>query len=379
MAEKTKLSSTWVAEETVFATDPDATGAAYKYLHCVAGLPKVGNEVIANNLQNDRLVMSKPDIGVQSASFDLEIPLRASGTPSAPPSTPAIASEADLLLKHIMGTVTRGQSSAVSVGGTGATVNVTASAGFIVGGLVFATQDSKHYVVKTIPGGTSVTLEPTPASPITSGNLIAGSYYTPADTGHKSLAFVRKVGTVLYTFLGCKLSSPKIEGLGGPKAVLKCTVEADSYTTSAKASLTAADDLFPAVRAPIVKGAYVWVDGTATLVGGFDIDFGTKVEWLDGVGTGAANNRTGVELVERAIKGSLEPYYAASLLTDMVAATDKRIGFGVGTQSTGFGFYVPVAHWLGHELGDKDGLLSAKMPFQASDNGALSEFVLTVF
>jgi len=278
-----------------------------------------------------------------------------------------------------MGTVTRGQSSTVTAGGTGATVNLTSSAGFIIGATVFATADSKLYVVKTIPNGTSVTLEPTPASPITSGNLIAGSYYTPADTGHKSLAFVRQIGAVLYTFLGCKLTNPKIEGLGGPRAVLKCTVEADSWSTSAKASLPAANDLFPAVKAPIIKGAWFWLDGTATLVSGIDVDFGTNVTWQMGVGTGAANNRTGVELVDRAIKGSVEPYYAASLLTDMAAATDKRMGFAVGTQSTGFGFYVPVGHWLGHDLGDKDGLLSAKMAWQASDNGSSSEFVLTVF
>lgn len=379
MAEKTKLSSTWVAEESTFATDPDSSGALYKYLHCVAGIPKVGNEVIDNPLQNDRLVKARPDIGVQAASFDIEIPLRASGTPSAPPSTPAIASETDLLLKHVLGAVTRGQSSAVTAGGTGATVNVTASGGFIVGGLVFATADSKFYAVKTIPNGTSVTVEPTPASPITSGNLIAGSYYTPADTGHKTLAFVRKIGTVLYTFLGCKLVNPKIEGLGGPRAVLKATVEADSFTTSAKASLTAADDLFPAVRTPIVKGASVWIDGTATLVGGFDVDFGTKVDWISGVGTGSPTNRTGIEVTDRAVKGSISPYYASSLLTDMAAATDKRLGFAVGTQSTGFGFYVPVAHWTGHDLNDKDGLLAAAMPWQASDNGALSEIVVTVF
>lgn len=379
MAEKTKLSSTWIAEETTFATDPDTSGAAYKYLHCVAGLPKVGNEVIANNLQNDRLVASRPDIGVQSASFELEIPLRASGTPSAPPSTPAIASETDLLMKHILGTVTRGQSSAVSAGGTGATVNVTASAGFIVGGLVFATVDSKFYVVKTIPNGTSVTLEPTPASAIVSGNLIAGSYYTPADTGHKSLAFVRKIGTVLYTFLGCKLVGPKIESAPGQRPVLKCTVEADSFTTTAKASLPAADDLFPAVRTPIVKGASAWIDGTATLVGGIDLDFGTKVDWLAGIGTASPTNRTGIEVTAREVKGSISPYYASALLTDFQAATDKRIGFAVGTQSTGFGFYIPVANWLGHELADKDGLLGTSMPWQASDNGALSEIVVTVF
>ncbi len=379
MAEKTKLSSTWVIEETAFGVDPDSGGTTYKYLHAIAGIPKIGNEIIANDLQNDRLVQAAPDVGVPQASFDLEIPIRASGTPSAPPSTPAIAPEVDVLLKHILGTVTRGQSSTVTAGGTGANVNVTSSTGFIVGGLVYASQDGKLYIVKTIPNGTSLTVEPAPGSPLTSGNLVAANYYTTADTGHKSLAFVRKIGSTIWTFLGCKLTSPKIDGLGGPRATLKCTVEADSYVVGGKASLPAADDLFPTVKAPIVKGAYLWLDGVATLVGGLDLDFGTKVDWQDGIGTGLATNRAAMEVVDRNVKGSVEPYYASSYLTDFQAATARRLAFAVGTTGNGFGFYVPVANFTAYELGDKDGQLSTKLGWQASDNGAASEIVVSVF
>jgi len=378
MAEKTKIRSLYVAEEATFATDPDATGATYKYLLAEVDIPKLGVDLIEATVQNDKLVKTRPDVGPQKVAFGLKIPLKASGTPSAPPSTPAIAPEADLLLKHILGTVTRGQSSAVTAGGVGATVNVTSSAGFVVGGLVRASQDGKLYIVATIPNGTSVTLSPAPGSNITSGNLIAANYYTPADTGHKTLAFHTKVGTVAVTLLGCRCTSAKVSGLGAnQRPVLDLSFEGDSFAVGAKASLPAADSSFSAVRSPIVKGAPCWLAGVATPVRDVELDFGVTSAFLDS--TEATNGRGSFEVTDRAPKGAFTAYYASGFLTDLLAGTAKTIGFGCGDASTGFGFFVPVGQWLSADLADAEGALAQKVEFAAFDNGSAAELVVSVF
>jgi hypothetical protein len=378
VAEKTKLRSLYVIEEATFGVDPAASGVGYLYLHAEADLPKLALDMIETALQNDRLVVSKPEVGVQRASFGFKVPLRASGTPSAPPSTPAIAPEVDLLLKHLLGTVTRGQSSTVTAGGTAATINVTASGGFIVGGLVYASQDGRFYTVVTIPNGTSVTVSPTPVAPVTSGNLIAANYYTPADTGHKTLAFYMTVGAVGVTMLGCRLASAKISGVAAnSRPMLEVTVEADSFAIGTKASIPVADDRFPAVRGPIVKGSPCWLAGTQTPVRDLDLDLGVQSAFLSS--TEGLQGRSYFEVTARAPKGSFTAYYAAGFLTDLAAATSKTLGFAAGTTATGFGFYVPVSQWGSAEFTDAEGALAQKVEWAAYDNGAAAEIVVSVF
>jgi hypothetical protein len=378
MAEKTNLRGTWIAEETSFGVEPSATGSGYVSLVAEVDIPKFTNDLVENNLQSDTMTKAPPDIGAQQASFGIKIPLRASGTPGT--AVPAIAPETDLLLTHAFGSVVRGTGSTVTAGGTTNTANVTSSAGFRVGGLVYATQPTAagFYAVKTIPNGTSVTLEPTPPVAITSGTLVGANYYLPVNTGHKSLAFVHKIGSVLVTFLGCKLSGVKITGAGpGGRAMLEATVEADSFSFAAKASLPAGTNRFPSVLSPIVKGAKCWSGTAAVLVADVAADFGVQTAWLDS--TEGVNNRSGFEVVDRAPTGSILPYYASAYLTDLVAGTDKTLGFATGTQTNGWGFYVPRARWNAHELQEKEGTLRANVGWMAADNGTAAEFVLSVF
>lgn len=374
---KVKIRSLFVAEEVTFGTDPSADGSGYVYLHAEAELPKWGYEMVANPLQNDRLVPSAPEVGAKKASLSIKIPLRGSGTPSAPPATPAIAAETDLLVKQILGSVQRGQSSAVTAGGAGSTINVTDSSGFKVGGVVWATADGKPYFVTSIPNGTSVTVAPAPAAPITTGNLIAGSYYTPASSGHASLAFHAKVDGVGITLLGGRLTSAKLSGLaGGARPVLEVAYEFDSWVEETKGSLPAADDRFPAVVSPIVKGGIAVLGSTQTLVSGVDLDFGTETAWVKS--TEGAEGRSGFEVVNREVKGGLMPYYDAAHMADLAAGSDKAVGFATRSQTNGFGFYAPKCRFVEHEPEDREGALGVKLSFGVFDNGADAEFVLTV-
>ena len=383
MALKTQLRKLYVAEETTYGVDPSANGSAYAYLHGETSLPKFGNEVHKFPAQNDRLVPSAPIIGAQKATFDLKIPLRASGTPSVPPATPAIASEIDLILKHIIGAVTRGQSTAVA-GGNASTTNilVTSSTGFVVGMIVYLSTPGTFHYVTAVPDGTHVTIAPAAAVAPTTGNLVAPSIYTPADTGHKSLSFTIFVDTLEVTMLGCHATSGKLSGLGANSVpMLEVAFEADSFSLTTKASLPAANDLFPAVRPPILKGAPFWIDSTKTVIAGLEFDFGVKGATLPS--TEGTQGRGGFEVVEREAKGSILPYYAASFLTDFQAGTDRilAIGWGDGSPPTvnGGGLWIPKGRFLEPELESRADVLGQKVPFGAYDNGTSPEFALSLF
>lgn len=383
MALKTQIRKLYVAEETTYGVDPSASGSLYAYLHGEAGLPKFGNEVHKFPAQNDRLAPSAPVIGAQKASFDLKIPLRASGTPSAPPSTPAIAPEVDLLLKHLLGTVTRGQSTAVG-GANASTTNilVTSSTGFVVGMITYCSALGSFHYVTAVPDGTHVTIAPAAASAPTTGNLVAPNLYTPADTGHKSLAFTTFVDTLELTMLGCHATSGKLSGLGANSIpLLEMAFEADSFSLTAKGSLPAANDLFSAVRPPILKGAPFWIDSTKTVIAGLEFDFGVKGVTL--ASTEGAQGRSSFEVGDREAKGSIQPYYAAGFLTDFQAGTDRvlAIGWGDGSPPTvnGGGIWVPKARFLEPDLEARNDILGQKVRFGAYDNGTGAEFALSLF
>jgi hypothetical protein len=383
MALKTQIRKLYVVEEATFGVDPSASGSTYAYLHGETSLPKFGNEVHKYPAQNDRLAQSAPIIGAQKATFDLKIPLRASGTPSAPPATPAIATEVDLLLKHLLGAVTRGQSTAVGGGNASQTnILVTSSTGFTVGMVIFCSALGSFHYVQAVPDGTHVTVAPQTASVVTTGNLIAPNFYTPADTGHKTLAFTVFVDTVEITMLGCRATSGKLAGVGANNVpMLEMAFEADSYSFTTKASLPAPNDLFAAVRPPILKGAPFWIDSTKTVIAGLDFDFGVKGAFLPA--TEGTQGRTGYEVVDREAKGAIQPYYASGFLTDFQAGTDRvlAIGWGDGSPATinGGGLWIPKGRFLEPELDARGDVLGQKVPFGAFDNGTSPEFGLSLF
>jgi hypothetical protein len=372
--EKVKIRSLYVAQESTFGTDPSVSGALYKYLHAEAEMPKFGYELVANTLQNDRLVASPPDIGVQKASLALKVPLRGSGTPAGN-ATSAIAAELDEILTAIFGTVTRGQGSTVTAAWCGRDGQRHRSAGFLVGGVVWASQTET--VRRAVEAErTSVTVAPTPGTPITTGRCTRELLHACGQRA-RFPAFHAKVGGVAVTLLGGRVTAAKISGMkGGEKPMLEVGFEFDSWNTTAKGSLPAADDRFPTVRAPIVKGGLAVVDTSTLLVAGVDVDLGVKTAYVES--TEAAQGRSGFEVVDREIKGSFEPYYASQLMTDLAAGTDKGVGFATPSQTNGFGFYLPKARWLDHELDDRSGVLGVKLPFGAFDNGSSAEFVFTV-
>lgn len=383
MALKTKIRKLYVAEEVTFSTDPSSSGASYLYVKADSDLLSMAADMVESGVQNDRLVGAAPVPARAKLGITFRVPLRASGTPSAPPSTPAIAPEADLILKNAIGTVTRGQSTTAATGGTTTSIAVTASAGFVVGGLVYvvngALPTDKLRFVSAIPDGTHITVDTPLSAPVTTGNIIAANYYTPADSGMKSLAIVAVVDSALYTLLGCRPTGLKINGLGViERPMVEVTYEADTYTTSAKGSLPAADDRFPSVVSQVMKGAPCFVGGALTQVAGFDFDFGLKSEWLES--TEAANGRQGWEMTDRAPKGSFQALWANTYLTDLLAGSAKGVGIAVGPQTSGWGIWAPSCNYIQHANEDRNGLLMSKVEFGVYDPPTTqAELVLSVF
>jgi hypothetical protein len=233
-----------------------------------------------------------------------------------------------------------------------------------------------------VPDSTHVTIAPAAGSAPTTGNIVAPNLYTPADTGHKSLAFTVFVDSLEVTLLGCHATSGKLTGLGANSVpMLEMAFEADSFSLTAKGSLPAANDAFAAVRPPILKGAPFWIDSTKTVIAGLELDFGVKAAAMPS--TEGAQGRAGFEVVEREAKGVIQPYYASSFLTDFQAGTDRvlAIGWGDGSPPTvnGGGIWIPKGRFLEPELESRGDILGQKVPFGAYDNGTSPEFALSLF
>lgn len=377
--QKVKIRSLYVCQESSFGVDPSASGSLFTYLHAVdASMPKVSQTIIPGNYQNESMTQSLDEVAEQKSSLTFKLPLRASGTPGT--SGAAIAGEADLILQSLFGTVTRGSGTAVS-GGNASTTNivVTSSAGFTKYMMVYCTATSEMRYVSAIPDGTHVTLNAALASAPTTGNLVASCLFTPALTGHKSLAFNVKVGTTEYTLLGGKIDSAKLTGMiATGRPLLELGFSFDSYSATTKASLPAPDDLFPSVRPAILKGCPFFKDAAQTQVAGLDLDFGYKFAFTPA--TDGVQGRQGMEKVDGAPKGTIEPYFASAFLSDLQNPNARAFAMCVGNQNNGWGFVAPICQLLDHELQAKNEQLAHKLPFAVKDNGnGAAELALSVF
>jgi hypothetical protein len=376
-AKKWKIAKLYGMQETTFRTDPDATGAAYKFLKSMTDATwQPSADVVERPAMTGDLTRQPHVMGAKSGKLAFKLEMKGSGT-AAGSAVAAIASESSPFLEACLGTVTRGTGVLTGVGSTTTSIVVTSSSNFSVGMLVSINGEARF--VTAIPDGTHLTVDHAlSGAPLTGVTVYASSRFTRANTGHKSMAFVAIRDGIEYTLLGCK-GTVKLEGTTAKgTAVLHFELDVATWTATAKGSLpSTALAGVTAVKAPIVKGSPFALSGTTRLISGLDFDPGQSFVWQET--TEDADAKSGFELVDAQPKGSFKSYYNSDQLSDFVAGNAKSIALTVGDQPTGWGIYVPALQYMSTALEDANGLVMESLPFSVNDNGGAPEYYICQF
>lgn len=397
MAKRFKLAALFADIESVFATDPDATGAAYKHIKAMEDMSfqPMQDVVERNGLVYD-LVRQKHIMGAKGGSLAFKLEMKGSGTVAAD-GVASVAAEADAILGTLFGTTTRNTGSiAVSAGSTTTVLNVSAGDGAGMSKydmLLIYCGTTYGYVARFILSiaTDAVTLDRAlPAIPTNGAAIYASTKFTRANSGHGSMAFVCKRGeatAIEYTLLGCKIDSAKITGInarGSPMLELSYSVTDWAVTNKGSLPSTVLSGI-TAVRGPVVKGSCFAIGGTEELMYALDFDFNHKFEFQDAtcaLGTAQPDSvNAGLELVDAGPKGTIKSYHKTQHLTDFFAGTENSIAFACIDQNnpgSAWGIYIPKAQYTGHQYEDHNGMVGESLPFAVNDNSTDPEYVLCV-
>jgi hypothetical protein len=376
---KWKLSKFFVAQEATFNLDPDATGAAYKFVKDTGGAtfqPSV--DIVERPGYTGSLTRQPHVIGPKGGKLQLKLELKASGTPAG--GAPAIASESSPLLEASLGTVVRGTGSTIAAGTTTSALTVTSAAGFSKYMLISVNGETRFI---TAIAGSVLTLDRALVNgvPANGTTVYASSLFKRANTGHKSVSIVAYRDGVEYTFTGCYVKS-KIAGIS-PKgtAIVEFDIEVGSWTATTKnaSALPAALPLpaISAVKAPVVKGATLALSAAARTISALAFDPGQTFAFIET--TSDVDNKGGMELTDSKPMGSFKPYYNSDQIPDLLAGTSKTLAFSAGDQTNGWGLYVPGMQYTDDKFENAGGLIAESINFAVNDNGVDPEYVICQF
>lgn len=390
-AKKFKLSALFGMLEATFATDPSASGALYKHLFVRDATWEPKQDIIERPGLVADLVRQAHAMGAKAGTISFKMELKGSGTAAAS-AVVAIAAEADPILQSLFGTVTRGTGDLIQAGSTTSVLNV-----------VDGTRFSKYMMVIVNTGAANgwqarfitsiaanaLTLDRALSALPANGNAVhASSKYSRANTGHSSLAFVGKRHDIEYNFLGCKIDSAKVTGVGARgEALLDVTCSVTDWNVSAKASLPVTNLTgITAIKGPIIKGACFALGGTEEFLFGLDFDFAHKFEFQDSTcaqGTAQPDSvNAGMELVEAGPMGGIKAYYNAQHGTDFFAGNEISLAFAAfsqpGTVGNAWGIYCPKIQHVDKSFEEHAGMVGESLPFKVNDNGTDPEYVLCI-
>lgn len=376
-AKKWNISALWAMHEASYKTDPDADGSDYKHIKTIGPTFQPTADVLERPGQINDLVRQDHVIGVKGGKISFKMEMKASGT-AAGSATAAIASESSPILESVFGSVTRGTGRLTTTGSTTSAIEIATGGGssYVVGMMVEIAGEQRF--VASLAGDQLTLDRPLSGAPAGGVVVYASSMFRRANSGHKSLAFVAKRDGIEYTFLGCKVTSFKFEGINAKGTpLLSVEVDVGTWSVTTKSSLPATDLTgVTAVKAPVVKGSPVAIGGVLQTVHGIDLDPGHEFAFQDS--TEDADGKAGIELVNAGPRGAVKGYYASAHLTDFAAGTASSLAFTCGDRTNGFGFFTKI-QWGQPQLTDKDGMVGEELPFFAVDNATLYELYVCQF
>lgn len=341
-----KRKSVYIASEAEFSVDPDADGSSYRFVHAsdAAPAPSYG-EAIQRTIQDNTL--NDPGIlpGAQGGTVAFKTEVRGPGEDAAAgDGDTAVHGEMGLSIAKILGGVSLGAGTTFAAGWTTASGDVASAAGFAVGSVIYRVRASGRVEARpiTVKVSNTITVEPAwSEAPAEDDGCYAMANYAVADSGHGTESIVVKGDGQEHLFTGCMgdLTIEALTARGHPRFAFSYVVD-DVDHESAKASLPAADDDYPA--GPIVKRAPCWIDGTLTDITEFTFALGNDRQ--PKLSTAGEQGRAGWVVVGQGRSATFKAYYATGLIDLYLNATKFPLFFflanGVGNV---IAVYIPAA------------------------------------
>jgi hypothetical protein len=195
--------------------------------------------------------------------------------------------------------------------------------------------------------------------------------YAPSSGTIPSLTLYMYKDGLLYKFVGCR---------GTWRLNLETGAIGRISFTFTGIFLSKTDASVPSVtldsaRPPVFKGANLKWNRLAAGIKTFSLDFGNTLAYPDN--PNATESFDPPIITSRRVTGAIDPYETLvatrDIMADMQAGT-RRILYGSlgSTAGNKIGIVVPQAHAMNSDLGDREGILTVGVPFQAvgKDAGA---------
>jgi len=293
-----RIKSLYVATQSTWATDPDADGSDYRFVHArdFSPAPDFG-EPIERELQDDTFDSSGIIPGAEGGAFSFKTELRGSGTAAAS-TVAAIHGEMGLSLLAQFGAVNLGTGTTFSAGWTTTSGDVAVATTINVGDIIYRLASAGVYEARavTVKVGSTLTVAPAwSGTPANTDVCYAMANYRAASSGfgYEALCMKGDNGYEI-TCLGC-IGNVKIESLSARKVPLLAFdyLIDDPDFASAKGSLAATTDAYPS--AVVTRRAPFYYNGTATECAELSFDLGNDRKPIPS--NGGAQGRSGWKVV----------------------------------------------------------------------------------
>jgi hypothetical protein len=302
-----------IMAESTYATDPDSDGSSYLYVPAEGITYEEQTEIIETAYSTSRNFPTEAEVGAQGHSVTFSVPLigLASAAGNGTDASTVTADWLDTLLLHVFGSSSTTEGESVT-GSTTSSLTTADSNWATVQNLVpvhiasvptGAERTQWSQIQSSAAGAT--TLAPTLQQSPGNGAVAYGvRQYRADDDGGASIALVLTDDTLVYTFLGGRVTSLRITGEHKRRAMAQVTIQFDRRSLDAgKSSLPSAALMtttpVKAFRSPVFFGN----DRYATRM--VEIDFGLSAAEVQD--TESTNGRGGYELVSIAPTVTIEP------------------------------------------------------------------------
>jgi hypothetical protein len=297
------------------------------------------------------------------------------------------ACESDLLLECLFGSKKATASKTSTTGNTSSVINFASTTGLAVGDIVVVKEAGAYHTspIASIVVDTSITLLIAGVGAFSNAVVVdAFTSYGLTNTGHSSLSISKySEDAVLESASGVKVTSMSVESFETAKnALFKWGFEGAKFDRSLTAPPVA--PTYDSSNTPVILNACLYLDGVEVKINNFSLSVDNKLGLLKNTCDGV----TGSRVVERTVKGSINPYKDSASLAffnNFVNGTAFSL-FISASNATGVtgefkevvSFYLPLCITTGLNEADQDGVLQEVIEFSCTATAAMKELFISI-
>ena len=380
-----------IAHEATYATDPDSDGSSYLYCPAEGITYEEQAEIIETAYSTSRNFPTESELGAQGHTVSFQVPLIGLATAAGNNINAGTVTNdwLDLILESAFG-IQASTEGEVVTGSTTSTLTTADSTWATQQNLVpvhiasvpTGAERTQWSQIQTSAGGSSALAPTLQASPGNGSVAYGIKQYRVDDDGGATLALVLTDDSLVYTFLGGRITSLRITGEHKRRAMMAVTIQFDRRSLdTGKTSLPTAALVAPTpvkmFRSPVHHNN---VRIPTRMV---EIDFGFAAAEVQD--TESTNGRAGYELVSIAPTITIEPLRADSY--DLLKQNLTRgpvlvqLGAGVVANSILNSLAVFFARAEAREVSytAQDGITRNRVVFTAVDRIEFSAGVASMF